>query len=352
MKFALYTNSISAHQLPLARELVRLVGAENFRYVYAAESPRGNQRVEATEPWISRAHDVGSALAEAEVMLVGGLRPLELIERRLAAGRLTLFMSERWFKPVILLNVRRNGRLHQLTLPGWVRLFHLPFFLMARRFVQFFKSENFRYLSIGPWSERDMRLLCRVFGVKVRSVQVVPWGDFVSPGKFLSLAPAPSVRAAGCPLRVLWVGRFLDWKRVDTLIAAVKQVENATLDLYGEGPEEAWLRKISRHCSRIQFFPTVPIDQVRTIMREHDLYVLPSSAYEGWGCVVNEALEEGMRVVGTYEAGAPAAILPPTNLFHSGDHIALAQLLQAEIPAVPIGEFSASRAAQRLHKMI
>ena len=364
MKFVLYTNSVSAHQLPLARELVRLMGAENFRYVYAAESAKGNQRVSANEPWIMRAEGARKLLEDAEVMLVGGVRPLDLLERRLKAGRLTLFMSERWFKPVTLLNVRWNGLLHQLTLPGWVRLFYPRFFRMARRFVRLFRSEHFRYLPIGPWSDRDMRLLCRIFGVTIQPPQIIPWGDFVEPSKFDVDGGTSSTSPEGAEsnnlnnpnnrtiLRLLWVGRFLDWKRVDTLIAAVRQVENVTLDLYGAGPEEAWLRKISKGCSRIRFFPPVPIEQVRGIMREHDLYVLPSSAYEGWGCVVNEALEEGMRVLGTHEAGASAAILPHSNLFSCGDWRRLAELLATGAPAVSIEKWTAKAAAVRLREML
>ena len=62
----------------------------------------------------------------------------------------------------------------------------------------------------------------------------------------------------------------------------------------------------------VMFMPAQPMEKVRELMREHDLFVLASNAYEGWGAVVSEALEEGMRVLGTFEAGASAAILPVT----------------------------------------
>ena len=62
-------------------------------------------------------------------------------------------------------------------------------------------------------------------------------------------------------------------------------------------------------------------------MHEHDIYVLASDAHEGWGAVVSEALEEGMKVLGTYEAGASATILPITNLFHAGDWRSLMTML-------------------------
>ena len=52
------------------------------------------------------------------------------------------------------------------------------------------------------------------------------------------------------------------------------------------------------------------MEKVRELMREHDLFVFPSNGLEGWGAVVSEALEEGMNVIGTFESGAPATLLP------------------------------------------
>ena len=59
-----------------------------------------------------------------------------------------------------------------------------------------------------------------------------------------------------------------------------------------------------------------------------------------------------MNVIGTYEAGASAAMLPTDRLYHAGDVKALARLLEAEyrgeLPACSIGEWTAKRAAERL----
>lgn len=98
----------------------------------------------------------------------------------------------------------------------------------------------------------------------------------------------------------------------------------------------------------VTFHQPVPVAEVRALMRSHDVYVLASTGEEGWGAVVSEALEEGMRVVGTYEAGASATILPPTNLYHAGDWRQLARILSRKIPHVDIGRWTAKSAAGRL----
>ena len=87
-------------------------------------------------------------------------------------------------------------------------------------------------------------------------------------------------------------------------------------------------------------------------MLEHDVYVFGSNGYEGWGAVVSEALEEGMRVIGTYEAGASATMLSKEHPFHAGEWRALLCLLEKErdglLPPCSIDDWTAAKAAERL----
>ena len=143
---------------------------------------------------------------------------------------------------------------------------------------------------------------------------------------------------------------------MDTIVHAVGELAtrlNITLDIYGTGPEETKLKKVAaKYGDAIRFYPPVPIGEVRKLMRGHDVYVLASNGYEGWGAVVSEALEEGMRVLGTYESGASATILPKERLFHAGDWRALLRLLEresrGELPPCSIGEWTAAKAAERM----
>ena len=159
---------------------------------------------------------------------------------------------------------------------------------------------------------------------------------------------------------MMWAGRLLKLKRVDTIIRAVGALSSqkkTCLAIYGTGPEEARLRKLaSRHGEAVAFHPPVPMPEVRRLMREHDVFVMASDENEGWGAVVNEALVEGMRVIGTFEAGASAAMLPKERLFHSGDAKALADLLVKErggrLPPCSIGNWSVESAARRIMELV
>lgn len=368
MKFTLYTNALSAHQIPLAKEIVRRIGGGNFRYIYTSKDGQKLQESSATDSWIEYLpiEKTNDWLEDAEVMLVGGIRPIDLMERRLAKGKTTFYMSERWFKPPI----------------GILRLLHPKYFNMARRFVKLMRIEpSFVYLPIGIHSARDMARFCGLFAGDLRCLFRAPklafksrpgglvwlknggdgkqycldkmrmWGYFVEPSQYPN--PHPHTHNSST-LKVLWVGRLLRLKRVDAIIHAVGELSQSysnsnfqlQLDIYGTGPEESRLKTLAtKYGDCIRFYPPVLIADVRKLMREHDVYVLASNGYEGWGAVVSEALEEGMKVIGTYEAGSSATMLPESNLFHSGDWRGLLARLQTTLPT-GIGNWGAKFAAK------
>lgn len=324
--------------MPLAREVAKLVGEEDFRYVYV--KGKDDERIKLgwgemiVPKWCVPLHGNEQLLNFADIVYTG-IRDTDLFESRAKLGKKTLYFSERWFKPF-------HG------LPGWLRIFSPSYFKMSRRIVKWLNSDsNGFYLAAGPWAVRDMRLL------GVRSDKIVPWGYFV----------APSVYKDGClsrkstagVLRLLWVGRMLDWKRIIDIVRAVKICVDAglriSLDMYGRGPEAQKLKAAIEFlglssCATVN--APVSIEDVRKLMHTHDIYVLSSDANEGWGAVLCEALEEGMRVIGTYEAGSSATILPETNLYHAGDCKGLAKLIRGDIPFVGIGKWTAKGAAVRM----
>ncbi len=387
MRIALLTNIVSPHQLPLARALVAHIGDANYRYVYTeavhGERIRMGWGGSATESWCVRGTAEDLFLREADVVYTEE-RALEMIERRSMVGLKTFYVSERWFKPRV----------------GALRLLGSSYFCMVRRFLKALKAPTMMLLPQGIHAARDFARLMGLFvgdlrclfrapkvafesrpgGVVVSLRQAIAsgvldaeavafakrhgfvripethwgtlkptgfyakmrlWGYFVAPGQ--DRLPHSTKR----PLCVLWVGRMLRWKCVDTLIGAVKDLSNVTLDLYGHGPEEVRLRKLAAGAKNIRFHDFVPVEQIRELMRAHDVYALPSNGYEGWGAVVSEALEEGMAVVGSIEGGASATLLPPESLYPAGDVAALRRILEnLQLESGHIGLWTAEKAAE------
>lgn len=356
MTIGFLTNIISPHQIPLARELVKIVGEENYRYIYTEEfhSERAkmgwSEEIEGIRT--EKINEVNRKWLEEADLVYLEERDLGLIEARLKAARKTFYVSERWFKPI-----------HRL--PGWMRMMVLRYYKMCKQFVKLFESPYFRYLPQGLWAKRDMIAICKWFTGKTCEEKMVDWGYYVAPSEQQGKKLEVRGKSEG-KLRVLWVGRMLDWKRVDTIIRAVARViklkskgkveqwRGINLTLVGDGPERERLMKLAEKVNStsaspiITFLPSQPIAKIREIMREHNVYVLASNGEEGWGAALNEALEEGMRALGTYEAGSSSFMLPESNLFHAGDYKTLAKKLMGEMPIVPIGDWSAKRAAERM----
>lgn len=370
MKFALYTFSLSPHQLPFFNEVMERLRTDTCRYV-AIRQPMTERTSmgwggASNAEWLieemddrSKAHE---ALVAAEI-LMSGIRDISLFEERCKHGRISIYISERWFKPRI----------------GILRLLNLKYLTMAWRFVKLLRNDpNMRYFPTGIYAARDMARLCGLFAGDLRCLFRPPKLDFEhkpcgniwltngSRNKRYCLDKmqmwgyfVEKSECEGCPIardaqktsiNVLWVGRLLNWKRVDTIIQAVGELskrQNIVLDIYGTGREENHLKKMaSKYGDTIKFYPPVPINRIRKLMREHDVYVLSSNGYEGWGAVVSEALEEGMKVIGTFEAGSSATILPETNLFHAGDWKGLARLFEKDMRQVDIGLWTARNAAK------
>ena len=393
MKFALYTISYSPHQIPLAKSLMKIFGESEYRYVSAQPTKEerrilgwgGDENIKWNiQEWKDR-EQARKVIESAEVLMCGE-RDCELLEQRCRQGLKTIYCSERWFKPFI----------------GIFRLIKPSFLKMALKFVKLLrKNDKIYYFPIGLYAARDMARLCGLLSGDLRCLFKMPnlnfehrpcgkiwlkdepqekskkycldkmriWGYFVEPtrydnNEFSSLQSMPKRRKE---IKILWVGRLLKLKRVDTIIRAVcelanrkntnTQLSSITLDIYGNGPEEMPLKKmVQGYEDLIKFHTPVPISVVRKLMREHNIYVLASNGYEGWGAVVSEALEEGMKVIGTYEAGSTITILPSERLFHSGDWQALSILLEKEsrdeLPSCTVKNWNAARAAEYIVEWI
>lgn len=358
MKMLLYAGIISPHMIPLCDCLSVRLGAGNFLYCATMRMRRERMRLgwkEAAREWIVRYDGVpsdevlNSYAEEFDILFVVEFEPkaIECFRKR---GKRILYASERWLKPPF----------------GAIRFFRRSFVRRAMVFASLLRSySEFVYLPIGPHAAVDALKIAyyskldMIGGLRTRRItfekrpmgrlNALGWnGDFLDKMRMWGYYVEPSRKGASPVsvandtnqkvVRVLWVGRLLNLKRVDTIVRAVGEYANLkredaslpeiTLDIYGSGPAEISLKNLAdKYGAVVDFHPPVPIAEVRRIMREHDIYVLASNGYEGWGAVVSEALEEGMTVLGTYEAGSSATILPEGNLFHVGDWRALQKML-------------------------
>lgn len=304
-------------QFPFAEAILNHIPIDCFTYAELVRPSEERIRLgwETTTSRLSLIRPFESEMQElaflkkidsSDVLLIGERR-LDLVARRLRARKLTIYMSERWWKPPL----------------GRTRLLSPRFLLMTLRMRSLSRSKYFHYLPIGHHAERDLRyLFC--CGDRTRR-----WGYF--PNCYF-----PRNQRPRGVTRILWVGRLLNWKRVDVLIEASRILRKRgrllELSIVGEGPERGRIGQLVRSSPWIQLLPPRPHREILTLMSQSHIYVLPSTAQEGWGAVVNEAMAAGCVVFASKESGAGEALINNgKNGFHIGSETgeALANLLES-----------------------
>lgn len=115
------------------------------------------------------------------------------------------------------------------------------------------------------------------------------------------------------PIQVGYAGRLVAMKGIFDLVEAMAILgPTARLSLVGLGPERDALKA---RCSQLkidaEFIDVIPIQDMGNFMRKLDVLVLASTAKDGWGVVVSEALMAGTAVIVTPCVGASLMLNEP-----------------------------------------
>jgi len=312
MKFILGTNFWSHHQIPVAEELAKILGPEHFRLALFEEVDGERRQMgweECSErPWVigppkneQERVQLVKECVDADVMVFGDC-PHEVLKTRVVADKLTFVAAERLLKKPF----------HRLRLlnPRYARGF--------RNYRSRVNHLNVHSLAVGHYAPEDLRILCS-FGDRIWK-----WGYFVD----VNLEPPLPI--SDRPLKLLWVGRMLEWKKVDVLLRALVHIQDSPQFgeclIIGDGPERSHLLRLAQKLKlkqdRVRFLPPVPFEKVRRLMRESDVYVLSSNRMEGWGAVAGEAMSEGCVLVANQEAGSAQELVVDGEtglLYRDGD---------------------------------
>ena len=165
-------------------------------------------------------------------------------------------------------------------------------------------------------------------------------------------------RTSESKFQVLFVGQFIERKRLDLLISALAEISEECSDflfrVIGAGPLEKTLRAQGEQMlgHRLDWLGQLPMHEVRRRMEMADCLVLPSR-HDGWGAVVSEALMAGTPVICSDRCGAAEAVVASgkAGLFTNGDQEALKTLLKKciqEGKQTPVDRIVVARWAQSL----
>lgn len=286
MNIVFISNFYNHHQMPLSRSLYRILGDG---YLFIATTPMDAERramgyQEYEEPFLRQFTECPEYCIErinnADVVIAGSA-PFRIIKSRLKAGKLVFLYSERIYK-------RKP-----------------PFYEIPVRALKY-------YLEKGRY--RNMYLLCAsaFTAADYAKTNTFPqraykWGYFPETEHYY----IDDLISQKDKHKILWVGRFLDWKHPDDVLKVAKRlIDNGchfSIDIIGTGEMEAQLKNISSSVGLndcVTFLGPIPSNQVRKYMEKAGIYLFTSDRYEGWGAVLNESMNSGCAVVASHAIGA------------------------------------------------
>lgn len=117
-------------------------------------------------------------------------------------------------------------------------------------------------------------------------------------------------------VEILWAGRLLSWKHPEVAIEVAQRLNDDGylfhLNIIGTGEMEEALKKsvdLAGLNNKVHFFNSMPPERVRNHMESADIFLFTSDHNEGWGAVLNEAMNSLCAVVANDSIGSVPFII-------------------------------------------
>lgn len=307
MKIVFLSNYYNHHQAPLCEALSAQAGV-TFRFVACGEMTEERRKMwgewrclpdfvlvpKTQTDWDAVSQDI----LDADAVIVGSA-PQALLRERLKAGKLIFRYQERPLKngSESLKLLPRLLRWHTWNPPG------KPVYLLC---ASAYAAGD--YAKMGLFRGKAYK-----------------WGYFPET-RLYDIRALLAQKEAGS---IFWAGRFLDWKHPDDALRVAARLRddgyNFTLRIAGAGVLEPQLRAMVSELHLdgcVQLLGSLRPEQVRCEMERSRIFLLTSDRREGWGAVLNEAMNSGCAVVASDAVGAtPFLVKDGVNgsVYHSGD---------------------------------
>ena len=293
MQIVFASNFMNHHQLPLALALREIPGVD---FVFVATEPVPEERLELGYEDMNREYGFVLCAYESRArrqralrlcrscdILIVGSAPERYARGRLRDGKLTFRYSERIYK--------KECPLHRIPLE------------LVKHYLRSGRHQNLHMLCASAFTAVDFAKTRTFLG------KTYKWGYFPEAKRY---EEEYLMARKGCgPVKLLWAGRFLDWKHPDDAVRTARRLKESgipfALDIIGTGELEQTLRDMIRELELgdcVHLLGSMPPEQVREHMEQADIYLFTSDRNEGWGAVLNEAMNSACAVVASHAIGA------------------------------------------------
>lgn len=304
MKIVFVSNYLNHHQRLLCEQFIKRCSSFCFIECEPTQVQGYQERIDA--PYVVQYNNscdsiVREIIKEADVVIFGGC-PNELIELRMKENKLSFLYSERFFK---------KGT--------WRRFIPRTRKKVIERVAKYAEA-NLYVLCASAYLKKDLSY----FAFPER--KCLKWGYFPETRHY-DLDRLMKKNAS--KVQLFWAGRMLDWKHPDDAIFVAKYLKDKGYDFHlqmiGDGEMMPQIKEnLQTNCLSdvVTLFGSLTPEQVREKMEQSNIFLFTSDYQEGWGAVLNEAMNSGCAVVASHAIGSVPYLLKHNKnglIYRSGD---------------------------------
>ena len=297
MKITFYSNFLTHHQLPFCMEMVSKYG-DDFKFVATIKITEerlklGFKNLDDKYGFVVKAYeskeeyDKALKLAvESDIVIMGSTSD-KYIEERLKQDKLTFRYRARVFSNGIMTIFDKEKMK-----------------LLYERHIKYRKNKNLYMLCANAYGANDF------YKLGLYKNKIYKWGYFPETKEY-NLEQLIKNKEKSKPINIVWVARFIKWKHPEKMIKLAKKLVKDGLEfkitmigtgvMYEKIKEEIHKNNLENY---VELTGAVESDKVRDYMEKANIFILTSGKQEGWGAVLNEAMNSACAVITDINVGA------------------------------------------------
>ena len=289
-KFIMVSNYINHHQIPFCNVMYQLLGGDfAFCQTEEVEQERVNMGWAAGHelPYLmmyqENPQECQKQIDNCQVVFFGGTDEESYIQCRLQNKKTVIRYSERIYK---------SGQWKAVSPRG-----------LKKKYMDHtrYRKEPVYMLCSGAYVPSDFQI------IKAYPGKMLKWGYFPETKRYDVDKLLEEKESA----TILWAARMIDWKHPDQPVRVAKYLKDKgrtfAMNVIGGGELEPSVRQLAEKLgvtAEVNFLGYRKPEEVRLYMEKADIYLVTSDRQEGWGAVVNEAMNSGCAVVASHMIGA------------------------------------------------
>lgn len=305
MQIVFISNYLTHHQIPFCDEMYRRL-AGGFLFVETEPMTEERKKLgwdlgEISKPYVMNIHgeyetekDAIERINAANAVIIGGTEDRYIYDR-IRENKMIFRYEERIFKKswLMLLNPHVLHMLHKCHYKN--------------------RKKEMYVLCASAYLPKEFKLL------GLYKNRMLKWGYFPQTVSY-DITGLMEGKKHDIP-ELVWCARFIDWKHPEAVVKMAESLRRSQVKFHitmiGDGSLFAEIKdKIEKRGLQddVSLTGAVPYTKVREYMEAANVFLATSDRNEGWGAVVNEAMNCGCAVVADRAMGSvPFLIRPGEN---------------------------------------